>query len=121
MPDKRRDKVGPPSSCCMHDVATDTYRHYRVRAEAAQVGNAGTEEDAEMKCSIEGCRGEYEARKVMHTVRHQGEVIVFDHVPADVCSMCGDVLFAPDTVRRLEDMLRTGERPTGTVPLYEFV
>ena len=63
LPDKRRDKVGPPSSCCMHDVATDTYRHYRLRAEAAQVGNAGTEEDGEMKCSIEGCRGEYEAAK----------------------------------------------------------
>ena len=74
-----------------------------------------------MKCSIEGCQGEYEGRKVMHTARHQDKVIVFDHVPADVCSVCGDVLFAPDTVRRIEDMLRTGGRPTGTVPLYEFV
>ena len=56
----------------------------------------------------------------MHTVRHQGEVIVFDHVPADVCSECGDVLFAPDTVRRIGDMLRTGALPTRTAPLYEF-
>ena len=73
-----------------------------------------------MKCSIEGCRGEYEGRKIMHAVRHQDEVIVFDHVPADVCSVCGDVLFAPDTVRRMEDMLRTGALPTRTAPLYEF-
>ena len=73
-----------------------------------------------MKCSIEGCPGVSELRKVTHTVRHQGEVIVIDRVPADVCSVCGDVLFAPDTVRRIEDMLRTGERPTRTAPLYEF-
>ena len=69
-----------------------------------------------MKCSIERCQGEYEGRKVMHTVRHQGDVIVFDHVPADVCSECGDVLFAPDTVRRIEDMLRTGALSTRTAP-----
>ena len=87
---------------------------------AAQVGNAGTKEDCEMKCSIEGCQGVSELRKVTHTVRHQGEVIVIDRVPADVCSVCGDVLFAPDTVRRIEDMLRTGARPTRTAPLYEF-
>ena len=73
-----------------------------------------------MKCSIEGCQGVSELRKVTHTVWHQGEVIVIDRVPADVCSVCGDVLFAPDTVRRIEDMLRTGKRPTRTAPLYEF-
>ena len=66
-----------------------------------------------MKCSIEGCPGVSELRKVTHTVQHQGEVIVVDRVPADV-------LFAPDTVRRIEDLLRTGARPTRTAPLYEF-
>ena len=40
-----------------------------------------------MKCSIDGCPGEYEAGKVMHTVRHRGQVIVIDHVPAEVCSV----------------------------------
>ncbi len=73
-----------------------------------------------MKCGIEGCPGEYEERKVVHTVRHQGQVIVIDHVPADVCSVCGDVLFEPDTVRKIEVMLRTEHQPTSTAPLYEF-
>ena len=48
-----------------------------------------------MQCSIEGCQGEYEVRKVAHTVRHQGEVVVIDP-------------------------LQNGERPTGAAPLYEF-
>ena len=73
-----------------------------------------------MKCSIEGCPGEYEARKVVHTVRHHGQVMVIDHVPAEVCSVCGDVLLEPETVRRIEALLRTEYQPTSTVPLYEF-
>ena len=74
-----------------------------------------------MKCSLKGCPGEYEERKVVHTVRHQGQVIVIDHVPAEVCSVCGDVLLKPDTVRKIERLLRTSTRPAGTVPLYEYV
>ncbi len=73
-----------------------------------------------MKCSIEGCPGEYEERKIVHTVRYKEQVIVIDHVPAEVCSVCGDVLLKPETVRRIETLLRTATRPVGTVPLYEY-
>lgn len=73
-----------------------------------------------MNCHIEGCPGEYEERKIVHTVRHKGEVIVIDHVPAEVCSVCGDVLLKPETVRRIEKLLQTASRPTSTVPLYEY-
>ena len=57
---------------------------------------------------------------VMPTVRHQGQIIVIDHVPADVCSVCGDVLLKPDTVRRIEGLLEEKHQPASTVPLYEF-
>ena len=73
-----------------------------------------------MKCSIEGCPGEYEERRIVHTVRHRGQVIVIDHVPAEVCSVCGDVLLKPETVRHIETLLMTTTRPAGTVPLYEY-
>lgn len=73
-----------------------------------------------MKCSIEGCPGEYEERKVVHTVRHQGQVVVIDHVPAEVCSVCGDVLLKPETVRQIEMLLRTATQPASMVPLYEY-
>lgn len=73
-----------------------------------------------MKCSIEGCPGEYEERRIVHTVRHKGQVIVIDHVPAEVCSVCGDVLLKPETVRHIEELLRKKVRPAGTVPLYEY-
>ena len=73
-----------------------------------------------MKCSIDGCPGEYEAGNTMHTVRHRGQVTVIDHVPADVCSVCGDVLLRADTVRRIESLLQKKHQPASTVPLYEF-
>lgn len=73
-----------------------------------------------MKCSIEGCTGEYEDRQVVHTVRYHGQVIVIDHVPAEVCSVCGDVLLKPETVRHIEKLLRSGAKPSSTVPVYEY-
>ena len=73
-----------------------------------------------MKCSIEGCSGEYEERKIVHTVHHQGQVVVIDHVPAEVCPICGDVLLTAETIRRIELLLRTGSRPASKIPLYEY-
>jgi YgiT-type zinc finger domain-containing protein len=73
-----------------------------------------------VKCRIVGCPGTYEARTVVHTVKRRGEVIVIDHVPAEVCNVCGDVLLAPETVRRIERLLTATPPPTRTIPLYEF-
>ncbi len=73
-----------------------------------------------MRCTIQGCPGEYEERLIVHTVRHHDQVVVFDNVPADVCSVCGDVLLRPETVRRIEQILQTRAQPARTVPLYEY-
>ena len=73
-----------------------------------------------MRCSMAGCTGEYEERQIVHTVCYRGQVIVIDHVPAEVCSVCGDALLKPETVRRIEELLRTAAQPARTVPLYEY-
>jgi YgiT-type zinc finger domain-containing protein len=74
-----------------------------------------------MRCSIAGCPGEYEERHIVHTVRHRGEVVVIDAVPAEVCSVCGDVLLRPETVRHIEALLASRPAPARTAPLYEYV
>jgi len=74
-----------------------------------------------MKCSIVGCPGEYEERQIVHTVRHRDHILVINHVPAEVCTVCGDMLLKPETVRRIEMLLHTPVQPVGTVPLYEYV
>ena len=73
-----------------------------------------------MRCSIHGCPGECEQRRIVHTVRHHGEIVVIDGVPAEVCSLCGDVLLTPETIRRLERLLDTRPAPTRTAPLYRY-
>jgi len=73
----------------------------------------------QMKCSIEKCRGEYKKQDTIHTVRYKGKVI--DHVPAEVCSVCGDVLLSPKTTRKIEALLQKSPCPVNTAPLYEFV
>jgi YgiT-type zinc finger domain-containing protein len=73
-----------------------------------------------MNCTIEDCPGTYEERLIIHTVRYRGQVVVIDHVPAEICSICGDVLLAPETVRHIEQMLRAAGEPAERVPLYEY-
>jgi hypothetical protein len=46
--------------------------------------------------------------------------MVIDHIPAEVCTVCGDVLFSPDTIERLEQLRWLDGPPERTVPLYEF-
>jgi YgiT-type zinc finger domain-containing protein len=85
-----------------------------------QNGLPRRKDEQPIRCSIEGCPGHYELKTVTHTVRHTGEVVVIDHVPAEVCDVCGDVLFSPETIRRVESILRSMRKPDTTVPLYEY-
>lgn len=73
-----------------------------------------------MNCTIVGCPGSYEERMVVHTMQRGDQIVVINHVPAEVCTICGDILFTPETVRRLESLGRRNATPIGTVPLYDF-
>jgi len=73
-----------------------------------------------MKCTMDGCSGDYEDRKVLHTVRFRGEIVVIDHVPAEVCDVCGDVLLHPETVQQIEKLLSVVHKPSRTAPVYEY-
>jgi YgiT-type zinc finger domain-containing protein len=73
-----------------------------------------------MRCSLQGCPGEYEEREIVHTVRCDDRIMVIDHVPAEVCGMCGDVLLSPETVRQIEVLLSAGVVPCRYVPLLEY-
>ena len=73
-----------------------------------------------MKCSMEGCLGEYKKKEILHTLRYQGQVVVIDNIPAEVCTICGDVLLKPETVQYVEELLDTSSQPAEMVPLYEY-
>ena len=73
-----------------------------------------------MRCSIADCPGEYEQREVVRAVRQGDRIIVIEHIPAEVCDVCGDVLFTPETIERLEALRQTTKAPVRMVPLYRF-
>lgn len=73
-----------------------------------------------MKCSIQGCPGEYESRTIVHSVSHEGSVVVFTSVPAEVCDVCSDTLLSPETVRHIEELMRREAKPEKFAPVYQY-
>lgn len=78
------------------------------------------EDSDRWECRI--CGGSYTRRKISHTFRREGRLIVIDDVPAEVCDVCGDVLFTPQTSRKLDKLVADYEKrsPKDTAPVYEF-
>lgn len=73
-----------------------------------------------MNCTVNNCTGEYEHREVVRAIRQGERIIVVEHIPAEVCDVCGDVLFTPETIERLEALRQTAT-PVRSVPLYDFL
>jgi len=73
-----------------------------------------------MECSIQGCSGQYEAKEIVHTLHRGDDIYVFAHVPAEVCSVCGDTILAPETIQHLEERLSSRRSPERLAPVYEY-
>ena len=60
--------------------------------------------------------------RVTYTIEIDGRVIVIENVPARVCAETGERLFAPNTVERIHQIVRGGQKPVRIVqtPVYEF-
>lgn len=61
-------------------------------------------------------------RKVTYTVEVAGKLIVVENVPARVCLETGEQFFAPETVDRLQNMIRERKKPSRVieVPVLDF-
>ncbi len=71
-------------------------------------------------CSF--CQGQVTERLIEHEYRWQGELVVFEQVPAGVCQQCGEVYFTVDTVKALEQTVLSKAKPKRTiqVPVFEY-
>ena len=70
----------------------------------------------------EFCDGEMISQKVRARFHFHGETIYVDHVPAWVCTHCGEQYFDAPVYKRLEMIARQRERITETIcfPLVEY-
>ena len=73
-----------------------------------------------MTCSF--CDGELEERLVQHEYRWEGNLFVFEDVPARVCRQCGEKYFDAAVVKAMERAILGQLRPKRVlqVPVYAF-
>ena len=60
--------------------------------------------------------------KVTYTLEHEGKFYIVEHVPARVCKETGEQYFAPETVDRIQALVK-GKKKTDKVietPVYEY-
>jgi YgiT-type zinc finger domain-containing protein len=71
---------------------------------------------------MHGWNETFEERLVTYTQEVDGRFIVVEHVPARVCRETGEQLFNPETVAKLQAIIRSKLKPARVVetPVYEF-
>lgn len=62
-------------------------------------------------------------QKVNYTLEMEGKFFIIENVPARVCVETGEQLFSPETVQRIQQMIRGKEKPSRVIetPVYEFI
>ena len=74
-----------------------------------------------MKCEVRGV-GNRQPQLVRYSLSLDEQLIVVEHVPAEVCSHCGETSFRPDVVETLQKTVWERRQPTRMIetPIYEF-
>ncbi len=60
--------------------------------------------------------------KVTYTLEHDGKFFIVENVPARVSMETGEQYFAPETVERIQAMIKGKQRPNRVIetPVYDF-
>ena len=74
-----------------------------------------------MNCDVCG-RGERCPQLIRYSLSIGDNLILVDHVPAEVCDRCGEVTLSPDVVERLQRTIWQKQPPNKVIetPVYEF-
>jgi YgiT-type zinc finger domain-containing protein len=73
-----------------------------------------------MRCDL--CKGRVKKSLIGYTLFYEGHWIIVDNVPAKVCQQCGEKLFSPRTVERLQKIIWDKRPPRRKIqtPLYAY-
>ncbi len=66
--------------------------------------------------------GALEETEVTYTLELNGRFYIIEHVPARVCQETGEQYFSPETVERIQALIKGGKKPARVVetPVYEY-
>lgn len=62
-----------------------------------------------MKCQC--CGGAVQKRNVSYTLFYDGRWVIVENVPAKVCKQCGEKLFSPRVVEKLQKVIWSKQKP----------
>ncbi len=66
------------------------------------------------------CKGKVVKKKISH-VHHWGEkIVLFEDVPAEVCQQCGEIYFAPEVLRAMDEVIASKPHPRKRVSVPVF-
>lgn len=73
-----------------------------------------------MNCDL--CSSRTTEQTVTYTIQLDDKLIVVEHVPARVCILCGERLYSPDTVERLQKTVWEKRSPSRMIQtaVYDF-
>lgn len=68
------------------------------------------------------CKGRIEIRRIEHVHRWGGEIYLLRNVPAEACSQCGEVFFAPDALKAMDKVVSEKREPDErrSVPVFSL-
>lgn len=74
-----------------------------------------------MKCDL--CGGTQREQAVSYSIYFEDRLHINEHVPAKVCSQCGERLYAPATVEKIQKAVWSHRKPDRTVsaPVIDYV
>lgn len=60
--------------------------------------------------------------EVTYTLELGGKFYIIEHVPARVCRETGEQFFSPETVERIQSLIKGGRKPARVIetPVYEY-
>ena len=67
-------------------------------------------------CGSEAARKEFTSE----VLEVDGQRVLVEHIPAQVCTRCGEVAFSRETTERIRQLVHGAGRPVRTIPLDVF-
>lgn len=65
------------------------------------------------KCSL--CGGKVKRKLVKVSQEIEGRLVIVENVPAEVCTQCGEILYKPSTMRKLQKLVWSKPKPVRKV------
>lgn len=69
-----------------------------------------------LKCGQ--CGGESEERMIDYPISQNGDVIILENVPVNICHSCGEMWFSSEALSVIDKAASYTEKPNRTKPIF---